>query len=384
MKRLVDRLRLQWLMATRTLGYSADVTERLYRIYLNHGKVVHYRDGHPVYSLSSPALFTGPSANFFARQLYKSIHGKNTPNLLSFAVTDECNASCAHCSFFTDEERGARPPVTLEQAARLLKSAQELGVSVINFTGGEPLMREDLPGIVGSVDKDLSTTALFTNGWHLWERCAELKGAGLDSLYVSLDSSDPHEHDRLRGLSGLFDRAARGIDSALSAGFSVGVSCCVSPESFRGGELDRVIELARRLRVHEVIVYDATPTGRCAGREDLMGNVGWLEEMIASVRRYNEDPAYPGVLVYAYTASHRSVGCCSGVNYFYLSPWGDVCPCDFNHMIFGNALEEPLYRIWDRMTSLPDFACARWGYCRLKDPAFKDSNVISREFKNYE
>lgn len=381
--KMLDRLRLKWLMATKTLDYSADATEMMYRIYLNHDKVIHYRDGHPVYSLSSPALFTKPSANFFARQLYKSIHGKNTPNLLSFAITDECNATCAHCSFYANDKKKVRPPVTREQAIYLLKSAQDLGVSVINFTGGEPLLRPDLPEIVKSIDKDLSTVALFTNGWHLEERCAELKWAGLDSLYVSVDSSDPAAHDKARGLEGLSARSEKGIEKALGAGFSVGLSCCVTPESFKAGELGRVIERAKDLGVHEVIVYDAAPTGRYAQRCDL-GSRAWLEEMIESVKKYNEDDSYPGVLVYAYTTSHRSVGCSSGVNYFYLSPWGDVCPCDFNHMIYGNALERPLYEIWDKMTSLPDFACAKWGYCRMKDPKFADAKTISREFKKYD
>lgn len=381
---ILDRLRLKWLMATKTMGYSADATERMYRIYLNHGKVIHYRDGNPVFSLSSPALFTGPSANFFARQLYKSIHSKNTPNLMSFAVTGTCNATCAHCSFFSASKKESRPELSLQQAKGVIKDAQELGVSVINFTGGEPLMRADLPEIVASVDKDLATTVLFTNGWYLEERCAELKKAGLDSVYVSLDSSDPAEHDRLRGLPGLSARAAAGLKRATKAGFSTGISCCVSPESFRGGELDRVVERARELGVHEVIVYDAAPTGRYAGREDLCGDNGWLEELIASTAKYNEDNSYPGILVYAYTTSHRSVGCSCGVNYLYVSPYGDVCPCDFNHIVLGNVLERPLFEIWDKMTSLPDFSCAKWGYCRMKDPLSKNSRTVSREFKNYD
>ena len=382
--RLLDKLRLKWLMATKGMDYSAAATERMYRIYLNHGKVIHYRDGLPVYSLSSPALFSGPSANFFSRQLYKGIHSKNTPNLLSFAITDECNATCAHCSFYgpDKEKKDQRKPVTREQAAYLLKCAQDLGVSVINFTGGEPLTRPDLPDILRGIDKDLSTVALFTNGWHLEERAAELRRAGLDSVYVSLDSADPAAHDKARGLEGLSARIEKGVERALAEGFSVGVSCCVTPESFGAGELDRVIERARELGVHEVIVYDAAPTGRYAERGDL-GSRAWLERLIDSVKKYNDDESYPGVLVYAYTTSHRSVGCSSGVNYLYLSPYGDVCPCDFNHIVMGNALERPLYEIWDRMTSLPEFACAKWGYCRMKDPAYKDSKLISREFKAY-
>jgi len=105
--------------------------------------------------------------------------------------------------------------------------------------------------------------------------------------------------------------------------------------------------------------------------------------MITSVKKYNEDPSYPGILVYAYTTSHRSIGCSCGVNYLYITPYGDVCPCDFNHVIFGNALERPLYEIWEEMTSLPDFRCAKWGYCRMKDPKMKDAKTVSREFKTY-
>jgi len=382
--KLTDKLRLKWLMATKTLDYSAAATERMYRIYLNHGKVIHYRGGHPVFSLSSPALYTGPSANFFARQLYKSIHSKNTPNLMSFAVTGTCNATCAHCSFFSGTRAETRPELTLAQAKKVIQDAQELGVSVINFTGGEPLMRKDLPEIIGSVDKDLATTVVFTNGWFLEERCAELKRAGLDSVYVSLDSSDPAGHDRLRGLPGLSERAAKGLKKAIGLGLSTGLSCCVTPESFRDGELDRVIERAKALGVHEVIVYDAAPTGRYAGREDLCGDNGWLEEMILATKKYNEDSSYPGVLVYAYTTSHRSVGCSCGVNYMYISPYGDVCPCDFNHIVMGNVLERPLFEVWDKMTSLPDFSCAKWGYCRMKDPAAKNDKTVSREFKKYD
>lgn len=381
--RLLDKMRLKWLMATKGMDYSAAATERMYRIYLNHGKVIHYRDGLPVYSLSSPALFSGPSANFFSRQLYKGIHSKNTPNLMSFAVTGRCNATCAHCSFFSAAPKETRPDLTTEQAKDVIRQGLDLGVSVLNFTGGEPLMRQDLPELIKSVDKDLATTVLFTNGWFLEERIAELKRSGLDSVYISMDSSDPAEHDRLRGVPGLSARAAAGLAAARRLGLSTGVSCCVTPESFKAGELGRVIERAKAIGAHEVIVYDAAPTGRYAGREDLCGDNGWLEDVIRSVKGYNEDAAYPGVLVYAYTTSHRAVGCSCGVNYLYVSPWGDVCPCDFNHIVMGNALERPLYEIWDRMTSLPDFSCAKWGYCRMKDPAAKNSKTVSREFKAY-
>ncbi|WP_199318815.1 hypothetical protein [Leptolyngbya sp. FACHB-541] len=90
------------------MNCSIDFVEVLYRIYLNHNKVIHFRNGYPVYSLSTPALFSKPAANFIARALYRTIQNKNLPNMMSFAVNDDCNAACQHCSFFTAVEEPGR------------------------------------------------------------------------------------------------------------------------------------------------------------------------------------------------------------------------------------------------------------------------------------
>jgi MoaA/NifB/PqqE/SkfB family radical SAM enzyme len=126
-----------------------------------------------------------------------------------------------------------------------------------------------------------------------------------------------------------------------------------------------------------VLVFDTLPTGRYKHRADLVDNTTWVEEMIESLTRYNEDPGYPGVVAFAYMTSHRSVGCSCGTSYLYISPYGDVMSCDFNHAKFGNILESPLYRIWDQMTSLPDFQQAKWGGCKVKDSAFLAKETVS-------
>lgn len=383
MKKLFNKLRLKWFVATNTLRYSSDYLDQTYKIYLNHNKVIHFRDGYPVYSLSTPALYSKPQANFFARQFYKMITNKNTPNLMSFAVTDECNADCEHCSFFDKVDKIKGKTLTLSQSQKLIKDAQELGVSVINFTGGEPLMRKDLPEIISAVNKDLSTTLLFTNGWFLSERAEDLKKAGLDSVLVSIDSADPEKHNAFRGTEGLFAKAMEGINSALSAGLSTGICCCMTPEALKEGEFKKIIELGKKIEVHEVLFYDAVPTGRYKQRKDLIGSTDWIEEMIKSAKVYNNDSRYPGILIYPYTTSYRSVGCSCGVNYLYVTPYGDVCPCDFNHVIFGNILETPLYKIWDKMTSLDDFRSAKWGECKLKDPEWQNKMTVSSEFRTY-
>jgi MoaA/NifB/PqqE/SkfB family radical SAM enzyme len=377
MKAFLNNLRLKWFLGTRALDYSADFVKILYQIYLNHNKIIHFRNGYPVYSLSTPALFSKPAANFIARTLYRTIQNKNLPNMMSFAVNDICNATCEHCSFFTAVEEKGRNTLTLEQSKKFIKDAQSLGVSVINFVGGEPLMREDLPEIIRAVDKDFSTTILFTNGWYLEEKAAELKKAGLDSIYISLDAANPEKHDSFRQKIGLFEKAIRGIQKAKKMGFSVGISTTMTPEAYEDGELDRIVQLGKAIGVHEILVFDALPTGRYKERQDLVDNHNWVEEMIQSARKYNQDSSYPGVIFFAYFTSYRSVGCSCGTSYFYMSPYGDVMSCDFNHAKFGNILEEPLWKIWERLTTLPEFCRAKWGGCKIKDSEFRQKETVS-------
>jgi MoaA/NifB/PqqE/SkfB family radical SAM enzyme len=364
------QLRLKWFIASHAMGFTTDFTGRLYKIYLNHSKVIHYRDGHPVYSLSTPALYSKPAANMLARTLYRGIQNRNLPNLMSFAVTDVCNAKCGHCSFYEAIDDKTRTPMTLAECRSLIRSAQQLGVSIINFVGGEPLKRPELLDIIRCVDKELSATSLFTNGWSLPAMARGLRDAGLDGVYVSLDSADAAEHDRIRGLPGLFERGLRGLEAALETGMSVGISTCLTPESFAAGEFERMVELARKLGVHEIAVFDAMPVGRIKHHDHLMDDETWTEELIRRSERYNADASYPGVLIHAYTMSHQSVGCSCGTSYFYATPYGDISSCDFNHRIFGNVLKEPLHAIWDRMTSDKAYQESKWGGCKVKDSEF--------------
>ncbi len=370
MNQIFNKIKLKLFLLSHSLDYSIDFMERLYFVYLNHNKIIHYRDNHPVYSLSTPALFSKPSANFFSRLLFRVIQNKNTPNLMSFAVNDVCDSKCDHCSFFTRVDNKKRNVLTTEQAKSAIMQAQELGVSVINFVGGEPLLREDLPKLIQSIDKDLSTVVLFTNGSQLSRRIKELKEAGLDSVYISIDSADSKKHNSIRHNPGVFQKAVEGIQKAQSLGLSTGISCVITPESFEKGELDKIVHLAKKIGVHEVLVFDSLPVGRLSSRKDLFGNQHWIEKLIQASKKYNNNPNLPGVLVYAYATSHRGAGCSGGTSYFYISPYGDISPCDFNGQSFGNLLKEPLYEIWERMTSNSLYEQSTWGGCKARNQKY--------------
>lgn len=377
MNKFINNLKFNIAAFFKSAGYLKYFTEQVYKTYLNHNKIIHHRDGYPVYSLATPALFSRPAANFFVRLIYRVVQNRNIPNLMSFAVNDACNANCKHCSFFEGVDDKTKKVMTIGQCKKLIKDAQKLGVSIINFVGGEPLLRDDLPEIIKSVDKDLSTVILFTNGLLLSEKVGDLKSAGVDGVYVSIDSADEKKHDDIRGRKGIFKKAMEGIAAAKNAGLSVGISCCIDEDAFRGGELEKIIELGKKIGVHEILIFDAIPTGRLKKCNSLIDGNDWIEELIDFTEQYNSNYDYPGILVYSYATSYRSTGCSGGTSYFYVSPYGDISPCDFNHVTFGNILKEPLYKIWDKMSSINIYKQATWGGCKMKNSNYRSSEYVS-------
>jgi MoaA/NifB/PqqE/SkfB family radical SAM enzyme len=354
-------------------SYSKALVELGMERYCNHSKVIRYADGLPVFTCTLPPLYSAPYANSQVNNMFSVMQNRPLPNLVSIALTDKCNARCEHCSFYTDLDEPGRATLTLEELKDVVRQSQELGASVIDFVGGEPLMYPHWRELLESVDKRKTHLLMFTNGWFLKDAAADLKKAGLGAIFVSIDGSTAESHDKKRGLPGLFDKAMEGVAAAKAADLTVGFSCCVDEQGFKDGELDNIIELAKRQGVHEVLVFDAMPVGRLSERDDLDGLVGatagatsWIDRMIDHVKKYNDDKSYPGVLIYAYMTSFKALGCMGGACYYYVSPYGDVCPCDFHHHKFGNVKEERVYQIWDKMISKMGCNGCNWTGCWTK------------------
>jgi len=347
-------------------NYQKMLTELGMDRYVGHHKIIRYVDGLPTYSLSIPPLFSSAYANSQVNSMFRVIQNRPLPNLASIALTDKCNAKCEHCSFYSSLDDPGKQMLTADEFKYLIRQSQDLGVSVINIVGGEPLMHPQWQEIFESVDKRKSHLVMFTNGWLLSESAAGLKSAGVGGVYVSIDASSAELHDHKRGLTGLFDKAMIGIAAAKKADLTVGISCCIDEQAFESGELDKIIELGKQHGVHEVLVFDAMPVGRLNKRDDLWGQKTWLDQMIEHVQFYNQDESYPGILIYAYSTSYLSNGCTGGTGYFYVSPYGDIYPCDFHHHKYGNIREEKLAMIWDKMVQKLGRNGSNWTGCWAK------------------
>jgi cytosylglucuronate decarboxylase len=130
------------------------------------------------------------------------------PRILIIRLLEACNAGCFMCGFAhsTDPYR-----FTAEHARDLAEKNRDAGLRLIRFTGGEPLMVEDLPAIIRNLSATGAAISSITNGWYLAERIDALAEAGLRQVVVSLDSVIPDQHDQYRRTPGLWHRALEGI-----------------------------------------------------------------------------------------------------------------------------------------------------------------------------
>lgn len=173
-----------------------------------------------------PALCPTPSPT---RQPLLDRRGRPLRDL-RISVMDRCNFRCTYCmpestygegyAFLDNQQR-----LSFDEIERVCRQAALLGVSKLRLTGGEPLLRPGLAGLVRRLrDIDgIDDIALTTNGVLLDRQAAALAEAGLDRVTVSLDTLDPALFRRISGGRGEVADVLRGIDAAQAAGFRDGV-----------------------------------------------------------------------------------------------------------------------------------------------------------------
>ncbi|MCS7046350.1 MAG: GTP 3',8-cyclase MoaA [Gemmataceae bacterium] len=167
-------------------------------------------------------------------------------NNLRISVTDRCNLRCTYC--MPEEVRflDKGELLTFEEIIQFVRIAVSLGIDKVRLTGGEPLLRRDLPRLVAMLAAipGIQDVGLTTNGLLLAQYAQALYDAGLRRINVSLDTLDPEQFRRLTRRDGL-DQVVAGIHAACRAGFS---PVKINAVSIRGVTEHEVVPLARFAR----------------------------------------------------------------------------------------------------------------------------------------
>jgi cyclic pyranopterin phosphate synthase len=169
-------------------------------------------------------------------------------NNLRISVTDRCNIRCVYCMPEAVQFLPRQELLTFEEIERFVRAVVPLGIDKVRLTGGEPLVRRDLPRLVERLAaiEGIKDVGLTTNGLLLAPMAAELYGAGLRRINVSLDTMDPARFVELTRRPG-FEQVIEGILAAKAAGFDPVKVNAVAIKGVTDGD---VVPLARFAREH--------------------------------------------------------------------------------------------------------------------------------------
>ena len=262
-------------------------------------------------------------------------------NYLRVSVTDRCNMRCVYCM----PPQGVKPVfhediLRNEEMARLVRAGSLAGIKKVRITGGEPLVRKGLVGLVESISliPEIDDIALTTNGVLLPGAGKELKAAGLRRVNISLDTLDP-ELFRFITRKGDFNEAWKGIETALELGLHPVKLNTVVMKGFNDGEIKDLAALTLKYPLHvrfielmPVGVSDSWTAGRHVPAADIRQSIELQLGSLESAHRpcgngparYYRLPGSQGTIGFISAVSDHF---CKNCNRLRLTAEGMIRPC---------------------------------------------------------
>ena len=200
---------------------------------------------------------------------YGGDSGKLPSHLLQFSrdkkpvvvwnTTRRCNLRCVHC-YSSSQNVKYSDELTTEQGKGLIDDLASFGAPVLLLSGGEPLLREDLPELLKHAVGRGMRAVISTNGTMITREKARIFGKiGLSYVGVSLDGMQKI-HDQFRGADGAFEKAMQGIRNCIDEGIKVGIRFTITGKN--QGEVPEIFDLIEREGIPRVCFYHLVYSGR--------------------------------------------------------------------------------------------------------------------------
>jgi MoaA/NifB/PqqE/SkfB family radical SAM enzyme len=269
-------------------------------------------------------------------------------------ITRRCLYSCEHC--YDASNRHTEDIVPVGRWIETVQQLQQIGVSVIVLSGGEPFLRYSaLLDILANADLNLSDFHVHTSGFDVTrQRAEELAERGLVAAGIGLDYPDEERQDRFRGISGAFQHAVHSLEAFTEAGVFTYTNLCLQKDLISNGGLYVYLDLARRLEVGSIQLLEPKPCGKYTRRavEGLFSDVerDRVMKFFVDANQSKRFRKCPPVAYTAYYERPENFGCLmGGLSHLSIDSNGDVNPCVFVPVSFGNILEENFGTVYRRM-----------------------------------
>jgi len=276
------------------------------------------------------------------------------PLYIGWDITFRCNAKCPYCDSW---KRKPKKELTTKEALKVIREAGKLKVWVIGFTGGEPLLRNDIFLLIKEARKQKINVNINTNGFFLKKFAKQLIDSGVNSITVSADSHIAEEHDKIRKIK-LFDKLIEGINeiNKLRVGNTpkVMVRSVLTKNNYKNAEKyikfwenkvdeiifqplhDKTADSITNVQDKKMKFIDKDKVEFSNYFNKLMKKHKWLSRIY-----YKEFPTY------LFSKEHmlQKYKCFAGFYYIQLDPYGNVFSCGSLFSKVGN-VTKGLYKVW--------------------------------------
>ncbi len=323
-----------------------------------------------------------------------------TPFIVIWETTRACDLACRHCRA-TAQPTPLPGELTTEEGYDLINQVADMGASVMVFSGGDPLTRADLASLIRHAKRRGLRVGTIPAATPRLTRTAvqALKDAGLDQMALSLDFSTAQAYDGFRGVEGAFARIMDAAAWAHEVSLPLQLNTVMMAGNFH--DVDRLIELVRRLGIVFWEVFFLVPVGRGSALQGLTAHQyeAVFEKLYAlsqrvsftikvtegmHYRRYMaqqrveerhragrpaERPVHRGPTHGSIGTSAQTVN--AGKGHVFVSSTGEVCPSGFLPLPIGNIRQTALaslYRTHPLFRRLrdPDLLKGRCGRCEFR------------------
>jgi MoaA/NifB/PqqE/SkfB family radical SAM enzyme len=299
-----------------------------------------------------------PSRAFYtACKKFSQFNEKMPCTTVLLSVTAACPYNCQHCY----QKHDVGKDLDIAILIRTIRKLQEMGIAFFNIEGGEPFLAYDrLKSICSVIDARSEIWINSTGAGMTKERLTELKGMNVTAIMFSLHSPDPATFNSFMGKASAWDTLEAGVKLCHEAGVAVAFNTCLLQEDFYNGTLERIMEKARDFKACYIQIIKPKPAGGWLEKKDLGFSSEALEYIKGKVNQYNsleKYAEYPAISAQIIEEDPAVFGCTAGgTDRFYINAKGDVQPCEFLNISFGNIARDSFEDIYQKMRS-----CFSWG-----------------------
>jgi len=317
---------------------------------------------------------TFPTSAFYtACNKFKTFGEKLPCSGVLVSVTSVCMYHCQHCYQRLDKGKDT----SIDLLVNTVKKLQDMGIAFFNIEGGEPFLVFDrLKAVCDTID-DRSEIWVNSTGYGI--TVEKLKELHVTAIMFSLHSPDPKKFNDFMGHEDAWGKLQNGIKMCLEVGIPIAFNTCLLKDAFYDGTFEKIMEIAKNNKACIIQIIKPKPAGAW-----LENNVEFFSEQDLihaknKIQLYNLEKKYteyPPISAQIIEEEPSVFGCTAGgTDRFYINAKGDVQPCEFLNISFGNINDNPFKDIYVKMRKCFD----KPGTCMICEQASSQIHKLFQE-----